>query len=210
MKPPRLEHSIVLAKAREAINADKGLTTTGRALLLASVVVLAQRGYYKDSMGVPGTNDVGIWDDACWLVNLKTNEVIPYNWNTDPSRLGHNPGVGKGFAILQPGIWPFRKGQHKQKGPAWRQLTDDEADGHNLSHIFNDFRKDGSFKIWRGKIGAAEEIGYFAINIHWGGKFGTSSWGCQTAPESTWTTFRQDSYEATNDQKFLAYILADA
>lgn len=144
------------------------------------------------------------------MVNLKTNAVTPFRWNTDPSRFGWNEALDKPFAILQPGVWPFHKGQHKGKGAAWRQMTADEAEKRKLATVFSDHRKDGSFRIWRGTIGAKMEIGYFAINIHWGGEYGTSSWGCQTAPSKVWPKFQTESYAATVKQPILAYILADA
>jgi hypothetical protein len=212
MNPPRLEADIVLARARKTINDDAGLTPAGREKFLSGIVVYAERGYYRDSMGVKGVNDAGIWDDAAWIIDFTNNDVIPFRWNTDPSRFGWNEAIGKSFAILQPGVWPFRKGQHKMKGAAWRQLTDDEANVNNLSAMFSDHRKDGTFRVWRGAVGGKSEISYQAINIHWGASYGTSSWGCQTSPPETWDQFRDLTYALTKrvKQSILPYILAHA
>lgn len=207
MTPPKLEKGIVVAKALAAIRADRGIINPEAFIKTFPVVTYARRGYYRDSMGAAGKNDVGIFDDAAWIVNLQTGDVTPYNWNTDPSKLGYNPGVGRGFAILQPGVYPFCKGQHKGKGAAWRQIDDESAPKLGLSTWFNDFRKDGSFKIWRGQVGEKPETGYFAINIHWGGNSGTSSWGCQTAPTGQWPKYQAKSYAETVGQKIMPYIL---
>ena len=210
LSKPKLDPSIVLRFARQALMGDRFLNPD--IVSLCPVVVVANRGYYRDSMGEPGHNDVAIFDDASWIVNLITSEVVPYRWNTDPSGLGNNQALDKGFAILKPGIWPFYRGPHKQKGPAWRQFDDETAERMNLGKLFLDgHRSKGEFEVWRGQFGENPEWGYQAINIHWGGDYNTSSWGCQTAPADQWKDFQTRSYELTTNAKqaVLPYILTE-
>jgi len=210
---PQLAPARVLELANRALDRDPSINASDLRAH-CPVMFLALRGYYRDTMGVPQVNDIGIFDDAGFLINGR--EITPYNWNTDPSRVGWNSAIGKRFAMLTPGIWPFRKGQHKQKGPAWRQITEDEATSRHLDHYFQDKREDGSFQVYRASTleeitsGTAPlEWGYQAINIHWGGEYGTSSWGCQTAPPVQWSAFQKKSYKLTGEQLFLPYILLD-
>lgn len=141
---------------------------------------LAVRGYRRDSMGQPGVNDVGMWDDAFFWVT--PTGMIAENGNTDPSRYGWNANAGKPMAILQTGCWPFRRGPHKGRLPAFRQFTDEEADAAGgLPH-------DGRFavtRIWKpGDKRNYQEAGYYAINQHFGGVNTTSSEGCLTVPHN--------------------------
>lgn len=210
MPKPQAKIEKVLEWYEAALAADNGINAP--AFRAFGFAALAVRGYFENTMGDPKRNDVGIFDDGLFLLNLKKKTLTSYSWNTDPSRLGFNPGVGKGFAILQPGIWLFHKGQHKNKGKAWRQPTPDYMDGDpwDGKEFYNDYRHDGSFKIWRGKIDQAEETGYFAINAHWA-LGSTSSWGCQTGPGTPdgggeWGEFQQASY-ALAPRGLLPYIL---
>ncbi|NBW10146.1 MAG: hypothetical protein EBR82_19170 [Caulobacteraceae bacterium] len=148
------------------------------------VAILGVRGYYRDTFGKHGVNDVGTYDDAMFLISPQP--MIALNANTDPSRLGWNSGVGKPFAVLQPGLWYFRRGPHKAHPRALRQCTDEEA--HNIG-----IPNEGHFKVER-SYGAGDkrnffESEYFAINIHPGGENTTSSWGCQTVPPSQFKQF---------------------
>ena len=147
------------------------------------VVVVGYRGYYKDTMGVPGVNDRGIYDDALCIVE---NPVLPtgasgdiiesgffgtYNANTDPSasdKQKHN------VAVLRPGAHPYRIGNHgiSRPGggyPAFRPATKDEG-----------------LPVTRS---GKPTIG-IAINIHKGGYNGTSSLGCQTIYPDQWSSFQ--------------------
>ncbi len=170
------------------------------------VALLGVRGYYRDSMGAPGRNDCGIFDDAIFLIG--PNDFQAVNANTDPSRLGWNPSVGKPFAMLQPGTWYFRRGPHKGRQPALRQCTDEEASELGIPD-------DGEFLVersyGRGDSRNYKEKGYFAINMHRGGESTTSSWGCQTIPPEQYEDFMLAVYRLSMkaSQHRLPYCLID-
>lgn len=173
MNPPHASRELIEPLARAAWANCK--LVEGRPF--PEFYLFGVRGYRSQSMGPTKGNDVGIYDDALFMVS--PSKFIPQNGNTDPSRLGWNPGVGKPFAVLQPGVWYFRRGPHKGKVPALRQCTDEEASALGIP-------RDGEFLVERsygpGNKSNFKEWGYFAINMHPGGASGTSSWGCQTIP----------------------------
>lgn len=159
--------------------------------------ILAVRGYYRDTMGREGVQEVGIYDDAAFFVH--PGGMIATQWNTDPSRIGWNPGVGKNFAMLCPGDWFFIRGAHKGKIPALRQADEDQAEASGIPD-------NGHFKVWRAKSmadvlsgTARTEEGYFAINCHRGGDATTSSWGCQTEPAEGYPRFLQKVWDETKE-----------
>jgi hypothetical protein len=118
------------------------------------------RGYYRDSMGARGRNDIGIYDDAIFVVS--PNVFASFNANTDPSVT--RPRI----ATLVPGLWMAHKiGLHK----GYRALS----------------QRMGTVTVAR--HGAGLDTGWFGINIHRGGQRSTSSEGCQTIPEPQWTAF---------------------
>lgn len=152
------------------------------------VVLLGFRGYYKKTMGDPGKNDRGIYDDAICIIT--PDHYSAYNANTDPSRFR------KGIASLKPGIHLYRKGNHgitKPGGgyPALRPSTV----GEKLP-VTRDGQGDG-FGI--------------AINIHKGGYNTTSSEGCQTIYPDQWSDFINTVYEEMDrwKQKKVAYVLIE-
>lgn len=131
------------------------------------VVLVGVRGYYKDSMGKPGSNDRGIYDDALFI--LSGNHFTSWNANTDPS--AHRQGI----ASLVPGVHRYRRGNHgiSRPGggyPAFRPATKNEE----LPVV-----RDGVVNPSPG----------IAINIHRGSRNGTSSEGCQTLPPQQWEAF---------------------
>lgn len=154
-----------------------------------AVRLVGIRGYYKDTMGVPGQNDIGIYDDAIFLIGPAIFKS--FNANTDPSK--HNPGIAK----LVAGIHYFKRGKHgisKPGGgyPAFRPDTPDE-----------------SLPVTReGKPGIHKGI---AINIHKGAYSGTSSEGCQTIFPDQWFQFQTETYHAMDieGQKRIPYILIE-
>ena len=135
-------------------------------------MIIGVRGYYRDTKGQPGTNDRGIYDDACFVVT--EDSFHAFNFNTDPSRSGINRNVGKGMAVLQPGTYWYRVGIHGLSRPKAQQ--------------YKALVQAGRVKIIRDGSIAPEE-GFFGINIHRGGVNGTSSEGCQTSPPGQWAEF---------------------
>jgi lysozyme len=153
------------------------------------VKVLAIRGYYLNSMGLPGQNDIGIYDDAMFLIG--PNYFQSFNGNTDPAR------YRIGIATLVPGLHFFKKGKHglsKPGGgyPAFRPDTPDE-----------------SLPVTRyGQAGIFKGI---AINIHQGGQYETSSEGCQTIIKDQWLSFQETAYKLMDKegQRRLPYLLCE-
>jgi hypothetical protein len=164
------------------------------------------RGYRRDTMGKSGVNDFGIWDDAMFYV--APGAFLVENANTDPSRVGWNAVAGKPMAVLQPGCWPFRRGPHKGKTPAYRQMTLPEARKYDVPN-------GGRFAVTRtyavGDPRNYQEAGYYAINIHPGGINGTSSEGCQTIPTDRSQKFLQAVWDDTLNAKlpYFWYLLVE-
>lgn len=157
------------------------------------VVVLAIRGYYKNTMGVPGKNDIGIYDDAFFIIT--PDFFASYNGNTDPSK--HRPATEKqqGMATLKPGVHYYRHGDHHigkpNAYPAFRPATK----GERLP-----VTRDGSGDDWG-----------VAINIHKGGFNSTSSEGCQTIYPTQWDSFHASLIDQLNrhNQKTFPYVLIE-
>lgn len=136
------------------------------------LLIVGIRGYYADSLGKPGQNDRGIYDDAIFLVS--PNVMAAFNANTDPAkyRAGSGTVAAKGMASLMPGFWPVYKFDlHKGRYLALCQRA-------------------GPVDVLRdGKVEAYEDRGNFGINIHRGGYSTTGSEGCQTIPPDQWPAF---------------------
>lgn len=147
--------------------------------------LLGIRGYYRDTMGVKGQNDVGIYDDAIFLVS--PSAFAPYNANVDPSR--HFPHV----ATLADGVYTYKLGTHHPGTPgAYECLV-----------------QAGPVTVHRD--GGADETGEFYIHIHRGGVNGTSSEGCQTIPASQYDDFlaRVKTEMRRADVTRLVYVLME-
>jgi lysozyme len=133
--------------------------------------ILGIRGYYRNTMGLPGVNDRGIYDDAIFVVG--PDFFAAYNGNTDPSRIrkGQGKGVGKGMASLSSGVWRAHQlGKHKGQYEALIQTG-------------------GPVTVIRDGNPPYEDSGYFGINIHKGGFNTTNSEGCQTLHPNQWNSF---------------------
>ena len=133
------------------------------------------RGYYKNESGRSGLNDRGLYDDALFFV--LPNEMYAFNFNTDPSWYGYNddPKTRAGVATLKEGTWEYVIGLHK-------------GSVHHMALV-----QHGNFTVYRdgnSRTGKKiEDTGKFGINLHKGGRGGTSSAGCQTVPPSQWDEF---------------------
>lgn len=146
---------------------DKVTKLIAKAKITDSVVLVGIRGYYRDTMGKPGTNDRGIYDDALFIV--APTHFSAWNANTDPS------AFRKGIASLVPGVHRYRPGNHgiSRPGggyPAFRPATKDEA-------------------LPVSRDGVVNPSPGIAINIHKGSRTSTSSEGCQTVPPQQWDAF---------------------
>ncbi len=135
------------------------------------VVVVGIRGYYRDSMGAPGVNDRGIYDDAIFIESSQV--MIAFNANTDPSRYRSGSGgrASRGIASLTCGAWYVHRFD-KHKG-AYLALC----------------QRAGEVVVMRDGQPPYEDRGLFGINIHRGGYNGTSSEGCQTIHPRQWDSF---------------------
>lgn len=136
------------------------------------LLVVGIRGYYRNSMGAPGVNDRGIYDDALFI--LTRQAMAAFNGNTDPSRFRAGRGTAettKGMASLKPGAWfVHRFDLHKGKYMALCQ-------------------RDGEVTVMRDGTPPYADTGHFGINIHRGGNTTTSSIGCQTVHPAQWDSF---------------------
>lgn len=142
-------------------------------------VLVGVRGYYRDSMGKKGKNDIGIWDDG--FVWLDQTNMATFNGNTDPSRYYSR------VATLATGKWRYKKGPH----------------GISRGNPYPAFRQAANVTVLRYKDGVSfdQATGDFAINIHRGGANTTSSAGCQTLPPAQWPAFKEYGYMLLDKHK---------
>lgn len=156
---------------------------------------VGRRGYYADSMGRPGVNDINIYDDAIWLVERVA--MWAFNANCDPGR--HRAGM----ANLKPGRWLYRPGIHN--------ISKDPAEHPHYRALV----QAAPVTVYRDEQG--DDTGLFGINIHCGGRTVTSSAGCQTIPPEQWGDIHTakpgdfmyivDRALERENRKDLAYIL---
>jgi lysozyme len=128
-------------------------------------------------MGKVDENDVGIYDDAIFIVT--PTHFSAWNANCDPSRYGWNGGAGKFMARLKPGVWKFRRLKHKMNSPNGYMAYGQGSNAVTVERI----REDGSI--------AVTETGCYGINLHCGGSSRTHSEGCQTIVPKQWPSFDQ-------------------
>lgn len=152
------------------------------------LILLAVRGYYRDSMGVKGKNDRRVYDDAVFVIS--PNIFASFNFNVDPngSRVGSGTGSKKGMANLKEGIWKYQKGLHRG---------------------YQAFTQAAEVIVVRDGNPSYEDKGWFGINIHKGGATSTSSLGCQTLPAEQWAAFKNLVYGELSrlSQKTFEYVL---
>jgi hypothetical protein len=125
------------------------------------IMVIGIRGYYIDSLGEPGEQDRGIYDDAIFFDSIEG--TVSYNANADPSY------YQTGIASLKRGVWPAYK-----------------IDYHRGEYLAL-CQRNGKVTVRRDN--EDEETGYFGINIHRGSINSTSSLGCQTIYPYQWDGF---------------------
>lgn len=150
------------------------------------VWILGCRGYYLDSMGRPGENDLGIYDDAIFVGG--PTGFRSFNANTDPLRSGWNASAGKPMAVLAPGTWLYQLGKHRGKYTALVQARAVLVRRETYS-----------------------ETGWFGINIHRGSRGSVSSQGCQTIPPDQWDEFIGFVQEQMRvaDRRTINYVLKE-
>lgn len=201
MTLPKAKRSLI-----ESVAAEHWARFGPKGVALPERYLVGVRAYRRDTMGKPGVNDLGIWDDAIFYVS--PDKYLAENGNTDPSRDGWNAGAGKPMAVLNAGVWPFRRGPHRGKTPALRQMTIEEAQRRGIPG-------DGRFSVTRTYAAGDKrnylEAGYYAINMHPGGYSSTSSEGCQTLPAARARNFLQKVWDDTLAAKMdhVWYLLVD-
>lgn len=183
-KPTELREKI------DAIVKANGLNFKTTPLILVGI-----RGCFLDSIGVPGKNDRGVFDDAFFWITEKS--FLPFNGNTDPTRVRKGKGTGssKGMASLKCGLWWYKTGIHNGSfvHPAFRQAADVVVIRDGIDRDY-------------------EEKGQFGINIHRASPSGsTSSLGCQTVPVAQWPAFKDHGYNMVKLFKLskFPYLLVD-
>ena len=136
------------------------------------LIVAGIRGFYRDSLGAPGVNDRGIYDDAIFIDTA--DAFAAFHGNTDPSRFR-----GEGFSEATKGIASLNPG-------AWFVHRFDKHRGDYLALC----QRAGKVTVTRdGKKENYTNTGEFGINIHRGSFHGTSSLGCQTIHPEQWDSF---------------------
>lgn len=158
----------IVPKSRPQIKRDRAIRILEEnGVDTSKPALLAMRGYYRDSMGKPGVNDRGLYDDA--IIIVAPDEYRTFNANTDPS-----VKFRQGVAMLRVGVYPFRLGYHKAGRPGGHPALRPATHGEELP-----VDRDG---IKNPRPGVA-------INIHRGGRTTTSSEGCQTIHPDQWDEF---------------------
>ncbi|MBX3120369.1 MAG: hypothetical protein KF784_15005 [Fimbriimonadaceae bacterium] len=158
----------ILPPSRPKATRDKIESIIAQKGVQAKVVLVGVRGYYQDTMGAVGKNDIGIYDDALFIVTA--GGFWSFNGNTDPSI--HRQSI----ATLKIGTYKYKPGMHGVtfNKPGYPYPAFVQAEQVTV-------KRDGSDKDF---------TGWFGINIHKGSNTKTSSEGCQTVPPPQWEEFR--------------------
>jgi hypothetical protein len=172
---------------------DELLRLRGVNLAREKVVLVGIRGYFRDSMGKKGKNDIGIFDDGfAWI---DPTDFATFNGNTDPASYYQR------VATLKLGAWRYKPGNHGSAVygpyPAFRQAAP-------VTVLRYDSSKGAP---------AIPDTGMFGINIHHGSKTGgkVSSIGCQTIPYEQWAAFKAfgDMLVKRHKVKDFLYLLVE-
>lgn len=171
--------------SRPQIQRDEVERLLARHGVTDSIALVGLRGYYLDTMGRPGINDRGIYDDA--IVLISPHAFVTYNANVDPSI------YRSGIATLKPGVWRYKLGIHGLSKPADQQ--------------YRALVQAAEVTVIRD--GKGEDTGWFGINIHRGGNTTTSSLGCQTIIPDQWPAFiaTVETEMRLQNAKSIAYLL---
>lgn len=174
------------SRPQQAKSKTQALLTKAR--VADAVALVGVRGYYRDTMGVPGENDRGIYDDAIFFVS--PNAYATFNANTDPSVT--RPGI----AVLKSGVHRYRKGKHGLTKPGGGYPALRPANPAEELPVTRD--------------GQGDSMGV-AINIHRGSYNTTSSLGCQTIYPAQWEAFISLVYSEMDrtGQKTIPYLLVE-
>jgi hypothetical protein len=152
------------------------------------VKLLGIRGYYKQTMGNPLTNDVGLYDDAIFIIAPQL--FGSYNANTDPSVKRTGVAMVKANTVTL-----YKVGLHNMKAP------------------YEALRQNGNVTVIREGQGefTDSQNNRFWINIHKGGYNTTSSLGCQTVYPTQWISFMESVKDQLkrNNQKIIPYVLVE-
>ncbi|WP_298220797.1 hypothetical protein [Flavobacterium sp.] len=153
------------------------------------VLVIGIRGYYKDTLGLPGKNDIGIYDDAIFIDSKEAS--VSFNANTDPSV--KRPGIA---TLVANAVYLYKIGMHNMKAPykALRQ-----------------FGRVTVIRAGQSKPETDTSAAPFYIDIHKGGFNTTSSLGCQTIHPTQWPSFIAlvEGEMKRNNQTVIPYILIE-
>lgn len=151
------------------------------------IIILGFRGYFRDTLGVKGKNDRGIYDDAVIITSDSCHAT--YNANTDPSI------YKTGIASLVPGKYLYKIGIHGLSKPKDQQYEALVQAGPVIVA-----RDDGK-----------TEEGWFGINIHKGYNTTTGSAGCQTIAPDQWAAFIETIKQQLSfyKKKVVTYLLLD-
>ena len=151
------------------------------------VALVGIRGYYQDTMGKPGENDRGIYDDGIFIIGPEC--YLSFNANCDPS------AFRKGIANLKTGIWKYKIGIHGMNKP--------------LLQRYKALVQAEPVTVVRDEKG--NDTGFFGINIHKGGRTTTSSLGCQTIYPDQWASFIETvkTQLDKHEQRVIPYVLVE-
>jgi hypothetical protein len=145
----------------------KDIHTFLPACVLSAPYLVLRRGYFMRTFGV-ARNTRGVYDDALFVVT--PDAVLGFNANGDPSI--ERPRIARLIA----GVYRYKQGIHNISKdpethphyPALVQAAPVTITRDGDDHTYTD---------------------YFGINVHRGGRHGTSSEGCVTVYPSQWDEF---------------------
>lgn len=154
-----------------------------------AVKLVGIRSYFRDTPGENPEHDGCRYNDAMLVVSPTVYRA--FNANTDPSRLTR--GVAR---LVANQVYQYQVGTHNRTKPVERQ--------------YEALVQAGPVTITRHRGG--RDRGYFGINIHRGGRHGTSSAGCQTIYQPQWAEFIALVKDQLDEhgQRTIPYLLLDA